>query len=561
MLTSLHIENIAVIKSVDMDFGGGFSTFTGETGAGKSILIDSINLLLGNRADRDLIRKGEERALVSAVFSSLDNDVLNALHLLGIETDEDGLLMLQRTVSTDGHSSVRINGRAATLSVLREVGALLIHIHGQNDNHLLTDPEQHIRILDAYADDERELSGFREAYEELSLIRREIKEVSLDESERLRRLEMLRYQVADIDALSLKEGEEEELEEKRRRLQNAERISKQTSFTYRALKGSEKGSVTYILSRAVQSLSQLYDVIPKTADFSEKLEDFMWQIDDIAEQVADLGGEDGCDPTTMLNRVEERLDGIHKLCRKYGKDVAGVLSFRHRAAEEISLLEGADERLAELVKREKQAVSQAQEAANLLHKRRLAAAERLQQELTQALSFLDMPRVRFVIKTELCFEKGEPRFNRFGQEEIAFLISTNPGEPPAPMSKIASGGELSRIMLSLKSVIADKDGIPTVVYDEVDTGVSGKTARKIGIKLHESSTRTQILCVTHSAQIASLADHHFVIKKQEIGGRASTTVELLDHEGRISEIARILGGLFVTEAQRQAALDMLNGEV
>ncbi|MBQ8175355.1 MAG: DNA repair protein RecN [Clostridia bacterium] len=560
MLASLHIENIAVIKSVDIDFEGGFSAFTGETGAGKSILIDSINLLLGNRADRELIRKGEDRALVSAVFSDLDSDTVAALRALGIEPDEEGLLLIQRTVSADGHSSVRLNGRAITLSVLREVGVLLIHIHGQNDNRLLTDPEQHIRILDAYADDGEELAEYHRAYDELCRIRRKIREVSGDESERLRRLEMLRYQVADIDALSLHEGEEEELEEKRRRLQNAERISKQTSFAYRALKGSEKGSVTYVLSRAVQSLSQLHDVIPQTAEFSQKLEDFMWQIDDIAEQVADLGGDGMEDPTAMLNRVEARLDGINKLCRKYGKDVAAILSFRESAAQQLEQLEGADERLDALQKQEKLAVSEAKETAARLHDCREKAAFRLQGEITEALSFLDMPRVRFVIKTEPRFEKGEPQFDHFGQENVSFLISTNPGEPPAPMSKIASGGELSRIMLSLKSVISDKDGIPTVIYDEVDTGVSGKTARKIGMKLRASSAATQIFCVTHSAQIASLAEHHFVIRKQESEGRASTTVVALDREGRVAELARILGGLSVTEAQRQAALDMLDGE-
>ena len=371
---------------------------------------------------------------------------------------------------------------------------------------------------------------------------------------------MLRYQVADIDALSLHEGEEEELEEKRRRLQNAERISKHTSFAYRALKGSEKGSVTYILSRTVQSLASLHDVIPQTAEFSEKLEDFMWQIDDIAEQVADLGGEDGGDPTALLNRVEARLDGINKLCRKYGKDVAAILSFRAKAAEELAQLEGADERLDLLKKEEAQAVLVAKEAAARLHERREKAALHLQKEITEALTFLDMPRVKFVIKTALREERGEPVFDRNGQEEISFLISTNPGEAPAPMSKIASGGELSRIMLSLKSVIADKDGIPTVIYDEVDTGVSGKTARKIGFKLRAAAERSQIFCVTHSAQIASLAAHHFVIRKQELDGRAATTVHLLDREGRVEELARILGGLSVTEAQRQAALDMLNGE-
>ena len=560
MLSSLHIENIAVIKSVDIDFDNGFSTFTGETGAGKSILIDSINLLLGNRADRELIRKGEERALVSAVFDLLTDETRTALSAVGVEPDEDGLLMIQRTVTADGHSSVRINGRAVTLSVLREVGAALIHIHGQNDNRMLTDPENHIRILDAYADDSVEFEAYTVAYKKLLDVRRQMKEVAGDESERLRLLEMLQYQVADIDNYNLKAGEEEKLEEKRARLQNAEKISKQTSFVYRALKGSEKGSVTYILSRVIQSLQQLHDVIPQTIETSQKLEDFMWQIDDIAEQVYDLSGETDGDPTELLNKVEARLDAINKLCRKYGKDIEAILAFRQDAAERISKLTSADDRLAELREQEKACIAEAACAAAELRACRIAAAERLQKEITEALVFLDMPRVHFVVKVEAQIEKNDPIFDKYGNDRISFLISTNMGEALAPMTKIASGGELSRIMLSLKSVIADKDGIPTIVYDEIDTGVSGKTARKIGIKLQKSADKSQILCVTHSAQIASLADHHFVIKKQEVNSRASTSVVALDREGRIAEIARILGGLSVTDAQRQAAQDMLEGK-
>ncbi|MBQ8858246.1 MAG: DNA repair protein RecN [Clostridia bacterium] len=560
MLSSLHIENIAVIKTVDIDFSNGFSTFTGETGAGKSILIDSINLLLGNRADKELIRKGETRGFVSAVFEELTESTKEALAALGVETDEEGRLLVQRAVTADGHSAVRLNGRAITLSVLREVGALLLHIHGQNDNRLLTEPKSHIRILDAYADNEKVRIQYAETYRALLDVRRRIEEITVDESERLRLAEMLRYQVADIDAYALKEGEEEILEEKRTRLQNAEKISKQTSFAYRALKGSEKGSVVYVLSRAIQSLEQLRDVLPPTAEMAQKLEDFMWQIDDIAEQVSDLSGEESGDPTTLLNKVEERLDAINKLCRKYGKDISAILAFRDQAANRLATLEEADERLSTLQKEEALCLAEAAKAAETLHKTRVEAASRLEKEITEALSFLDMPRVHFVIRVQSKTEKGEKIFDRFGNDDVEFLISTNAGEAPAPMVKIASGGELSRIMLSIKSVITDKDGIPTVIYDEVDTGVSGKTARKIGIKLLEAAGRTQVLCVTHSAQIASLADHHFVIQKQEVDGRASTSVSLLDKEERINEIARILGGLSVTEAQRQAALDMLEGK-
>ena len=559
MLSSLHIENVAVLKMVDVDLSGGFSAFTGETGAGKSMIIDSINFLLGSRADREMIRKGENAASVSAIFSDIPTPVCEMLSALGIAPDEDGMLMVGRTLTTEGHSSVRINGRPATLSLLRAVTPLLLHIHGQNDNRTLTDTENHIRILDGYADNGEELASYREAYSALSEIRREIRAITMDESERLRLLEMLRFQVEDIDALSLRPGEEEKLEEKRTRLRHAERISKHTSFAYRALKGSEKGSVIYIISRAIQALGQLQDIIPESEELSEKLEEYMWLIDDVAERVAELSPDEDADPTVELNRVEERLDGIRRLCKKYGADVEEVLAFREKAATRLAELDEADDRLAVLKKQEKSRRLLAEEAALRLHKTRLCAAERLERELTEHLSFLDMPRVRFEITVEERGE-GEKRFDQNGYDRVEFMIATNPGEPAAPMAKIASGGELSRIMLALKSAIADKDGIPTVIYDEIDTGVSGKTARKIGMKLRDSAQKTQVLCVTHSAQIASLADAHYKISKEEKDGRAETAVSLLDWEGRIHEISRILGGLSVTEAQRRAALDMLEGK-
>ncbi len=558
MLLSLHIENVAVLRCVELSLANGFSAFTGETGAGKSMIIDSINFLLGSRADRDMIRKGETTASVSAIFSDISPEIQETLSSFGIAPDEEGLLMVTRTLSIDGHSSVRINARPATLSVLRAVTPLLLHIHGQNDNRTLTDTENHIHILDGYADNGEARATYAEAYAALTAVRREIRAITLDESERLRQSEMLTYQLADIDAVAPRTGEEEKLEEKRARLRHAERIEKQSSFAYRALKGSEKGSVTYILSRTISALTALHDIIPESAELSAKLEDYMWQIDDIAERVLDFSdGVDG-DPTAELDRVEERLDGIHRLLRKYGADIDEVLAFREKAAVRLDELTSADDRLARLKREEKTKISAAKSAAEELHKTRVAAAERLVAELTGHLSFLDMPRVRFEIPVIARLE-GEARFDKNGYDDVEFLIATNIGEPAAPMAKIASGGELSRIMLALKSAIADKDGIPTVIYDEIDTGVSGKTARKIGLKLKEAASSAQVLCVTHSAQIASLADTHYQIRKEEKNGRAETEVYALDYEGRVAELSRILGGLSVTEAQRRAALDMLEG--
>ena len=560
MLTSLHIENIAVIRSVDIDFSQGFSAFTGETGAGKSMIIDGINLLLGNRADRELIRTGENRAMVSAVFENLGAAALAALAEAGVEPDEDGRIMLQRSLTADGHSSVKVNGRTATVALLREIGPRLINIHGQSENRILSDPLNRLRVLDGYAHNEELLAEYRAAYSALTDIRRRIQALTCDESERLRTAEMLRYQIEDIDALSLREGEEEKLTEKRTRLRNAERITKQTSFAYRALKGSEKGSACYILSRTVAALAQITDAVPALEELNSRLEECMWQIDDVAEQIYDMGGEDEGDPTELLNRVEDRLDAINRLRRKYGGSVEEILAFRASAAERLEALEGADDRLKELETEERSATELAKKIADELHGRRTEAAILLQKEITETLTFLDMPRVRFEIRVALQKKDGAYLFDANGADAVAFLIATNPGEPPAPMEKIASGGELSRIMLALKSVIADKDGIDTVIYDEVDTGVSGKTARKIGMKLRESAARAQVLSVTHSAQIASLANKHFLIEKREENGRASTSVYPLDYEGRIEELSRILGGISVTEAQRAAARDMLEGK-
>lgn len=560
MLFSLHIENIAVIKTVDIDFSHGFSAFTGETGAGKSMIIDSINLLLGGRAERELLRAGEDRALVSAVFRELDGPALAALADAGVEPDEDGCIMLQRTLTADGRSAVRINGRAATVSVLREVVPRLINIHGQSETRILTDPQHHRRILDSYADCGEALAAYREAYAALTEVRHRIRELSGDESARIRTVEMLRYQIEDIDALSLREGEEERLTEKRARLKNMERIAKSTSFAYRALKGSEKGSVSYILSRTISALGQIADVIPEAGELNGRLEEYLWQIDDIAERVYDMGGEEEGDPTELLNRVESRLDAIGRLCRKYGGSVSAVLAFRADAAARLEELDGADEKLKRAEIEERACSETAAALAAALHSRRAAAAEKLQAEITETLRFLDMPRVRFAVQVAEKRADGAWQFDRNGYDDIRFLIATNPGESPAPMDKIASGGELSRIMLAIKSVIADKDGIATVIYDEVDAGVSGKTARKIGMKLRDSAARTQVLCVTHSAQIASLADTHYLIEKKELSGRAATAVRPLDREGRIGELSRILGGLAVTDAQRAAALDMLDGK-
>jgi len=557
MLTSLHIENIAVIKSVDIDFKSGFTALTGETGAGKSIIIDSINLLLGKKAERELIRNGEDTAMVSGLFCDLGDDSLERFCELGIHPDEDGNLLVQRTVTLDGKSNVRINGRAVTLSVLRSLGSYLINIHGQSDTHALTDTASHLGILDTFAEVDELYEKYKAAFEEYDAIKREIKNISDKEQERIRLTEILEYQIKDIDSLSLHDGEEEELIDKKLKIKNSERITKQSSFVFKALKGSEKGSVSYLLDRSIASLTSLSDVIPEFSVYAERLRDFLYQIDDISEEVYAAVDDIDDDPTEKLNQIESRLDKISKLKRKYGLTVSDVLAFRDRAFSELERLKNSEDLLKELSVRCDTAYNKALSLADELHNIRLSAAKELEKRVKETLEFLDMPKVVFFASIKESFDAGKKVLNKNGSDNVEFFISANAGLEPEPLSKIASGGELARIMLALKSVIADKDGVKTVVFDEIDAGVSGKTARKIGIKMLSLAKGTQLLCVTHSAQIASLADSHFLITKRQENDVTQTAVSELNEEGRIRELSRILGGIEVTDSQRAAAVDML----
>lgn len=550
MLRSLHIENIAVIRRVDLDFGEGFSVLTGETGAGKSIIIDSINLLLGNRVPREIIRTGETSATVSAVFEELSPAVCEALSDMGFAC-EDGTLMLQRTLSADGRSRTHLNGQSITQTVQREIARMLVSIHGQSDNQKLLQKSAHTELLDAYARPDEVLSAYREVYHALRDVRKKIESTRCDDSEKLRQKEMLAFQIADIDALKLKDGEEEALIKERDRLLNFERVNRQAELAYRALRGGEKGSAMTLISRADAAIRSLSGVVEGAEELSERLQTLSAELEDIAETVIDFCDDDREDPTARIDRIEGRLEGISKLKRKYGGSIAEVLAFRDQAKERLDELDFSEERLERLQGEEKKLLKQATELAAKLTELRKEAAKRITEAVTEALAFLDMPRVQFEIAI------APAALGENGADDIEFLIATNAGEPLQPMIRIASGGELSRIMLALRSVLNDRDGAATVIFDEIDTGVSGKTSRKIGIKLHETARDTQVLCVTHSAQIASLADSHYRISKHERDGRAETEVALLSDAARIEEIARILGGIEITNAQRDAAREMI----
>lgn len=555
MLQSLHIENIAVIKSLDLDLGEGFAVLSGETGAGKSIILDSLNLLLGNRVSRELIRTGETRATVSAVFGGLDGGTRAYLEERGFIC-EGGELMLSRTLSADGRGSARLNGQAIPVAMQKELGQLLFNIHGQNDSQKLLQKSSHAAILDAFAHDEREAETYRAAYRTYLACRDALRECDRDTAAAEQLRDVLTFQIKEIGAAKLRVGEEEKLTAERNKLQNIEKIAKQVKFTHYALRGSEK-SAAVLLERAAASLRQITGVVPECEALAERLISARYEIEDIAETVAEMGGDEALaeDPTAALNRIESRLDTIARLERKYGPDIAAVLAFRDGAKEKLDALENADSHRASLLRDLTAAEKTLCEAADALRAARRRASSELTARIGEELRFLDMPRVHFDVR--LSPLEGKEPYRADGGDDVEFLISTNPGEPLLPMIRIASGGELSRIMLAIKSVLSGADGVPTLIFDEVDTGVSGKTSRKIGIKLKTIARGAQVLCVTHSAQIVSLADHHYYIYKEEVAGRTETRVRELAGEERVEEIARILGGMQVTDAQRESARELM----
>ncbi len=564
MLESLHIENIAVIKSVDIDFAEGLCVLTGETGAGKSLLIDSINCLTGGRVSRDLIRVGEERALISAVFSPPEGEIAAALTELGIDLPAGDSLMLQRTITRDGRSTARINGRAVTQSILREAGALLINIHGQSDNQKLMQRSAHIDLLDAYSRDDGVYAAYRETYHGWKATREKIAALRQDESERIRTREMLEFQIKDIDSAKLRPGEEEKLTERRDKLLHLEKINRQVSLACRALCDGEKSTVTSLCDRAESAISQIAPIIPECDGLMERLSAIRAEAEDIADRIREFGDEDVGDPTAELDKLEGRLDTITRLSRKYGEDIPAILAFRDKAAARLEEIDTADDRIADFEVELEALTDKLTELASKLTAHRKAAAAKLGEQVQESLAFLDMPKVRFeVAVTPLGTFGGD------GADEVEFLIASNPGDPLGSMIRIASGGELSRIMLAIRSVLNRRYGVPTAIYDEVDTGISGRTARKVGIKLARiaddaaEGSRQQVICVTHSAQIASLADAHYVIEKRESPDedgtvRAETSVRSIDEADRVEEIARILGGLDITDSQRAAARELIS---
>ena len=547
MLSLLHIENIAVIESADISFDRGFNVLTGETGAGKSIVIDAISAILGERAYRDMIRTGAAKASVRAVFT----DVPEYPWFSENGVDYDPETVIQREIYLDGKNICRVNGSLVSVSILRKLGIQLINIHGQHDSASLFDEENHLAFLDAFADNQSLRESYSQAYQKVAELRREIDSLTMDESEKLRRMETLKYQIGEIEKAQLEPGEDEALEQRRKLLQNAEKLSSGLEEATQCLYGGEDtDGAAGLLAQAEHALARLGRFSDSFQSIHDRVADLMYQVQDAAEEVRDT--RDSLNYSAdELEQIESRLDVIHKLRRKYGVTCEDILAYLEKAKRELDEIEFADDHLERLKGKLKKAEKTAWDQALALRKNRQEKAELLSQRILTELSQLDMPRVQFSCR----FQELELTPN--GADGVAFYMSANAGEALKPMSKVASGGELARIMLAMKNVLAEKDQVNTLIFDEVDTGVSGRAAQKVAEKLRSVASHKQVLCVTHLPQLAALADTHLLIAKSERDGRTYTSVTPLDLEGRKRELARIIGGANITQTTLKSAEEML----
>ena len=541
MLSNLYIENIAVIEKTSIDFKKGLNVMTGETGAGKSIVIDSINAVLGNRTSKELIRTGASSAFVSAEFTNLSEKAIAVIDEAGFEL-EDGELLIQREISTTGKNKCRINGRPATVSTLKEIGVQLINIHGQHESYELMSPELHISYIDKLAGLESEIEAYQEVYKKYKKLSAELKKATVDERERERKIDLLKYQIDELEDADLRDGEYEELNEQKAVLQNSEKIIEAIMSSRALMNGDEESSgVLENLQEINSQLSDISEYMSEVEPINSRIESAIYELEDCLSELTgltDLVDTDG----GSLDSIEERLDLIYTLGKKYGSTIKEMLDFLDKAKKELNALVMYDENREALIKGCDKAYKEAEKLAKALSEKRRATSSEFADKVCEEMAFLDMPNVKLVVVQEKC------ELNSLGCDNIEFLISTNPGEPPKPISKIASGGELSRMMLAVKNVLSDKDDIDTLIFDEVDTGISGSAAQKVGLKLRDVSKSRQVLCVTHLAQIAAMGNSHFKISKSVRDEKTFTKVEELDHEGRKQELARIIGGTEMTKA-------------
>lgn len=547
MLKTLEIENIAVIEKTTVDFSSGLNVLTGETGAGKSIVVDSINAILGERTSRELVRHGAENAYVSAYFEDISDNVKNVLNQLGFDAEEDNSLLITRKISVSGKSSCRVNGKNATVSMLKTIGAALVNIHGQHDSQELLNPDCQYKYIDMLFDDDTALMEYKASFKELIAVRRKLKTLTGDETDKERMLELLDYQIKELEDADIQIGEREKLSSRRDLINRSEAIAAAMNKTLSAINGDDEISgLQSVLNDCCNSLS----AFDETKDISEIFADVNDRIETAKDGIEKLFSVIDYDPGE-LEQIEERLDLLYRFSNKYGSSEEEMLDFLAKAKEQRDSIVYSDKELEQLNADYDRLFKQTVDLAQKLSDKRKTTAKQFEKSVKAELAFLDMPKLEFVVD----FKKGN--LSSTGFDKVEFLISTNPGEPPKPLVKIASGGELSRIMLAIKNILSYNDTIGTLIFDEIDTGVSGRASQKIGLKLKAVSKNTQVICVTHSAQIASNADEHFLIQKDIDGDRTFTKVTPLDFEGRKKELARIMGGLEITDTLLRSAEELL----
>lgn len=549
MLKELRIENVAVIEKAVVDFGNGLNVLSGETGAGKSILIDSINAIMGSRTSRELVRSHTPKARIHATFAAIDEKTRARLADAGYETEDE--LLLYREITAEGKSVCRINGMPATASIVREICDGLIHIHGQHDSQSLMDVSTHLGVLDAFAQNEAQHSAYYAVYRDLCQVKRKIDALSMDEAQKQKRIKSLRFAIQEIEGADLDPEEEAELHKRRKLMRNAQAVMDSLNAAYAALTGEEDApGASELLGDASAAMRDISDISEDFASFAEQAESLYYTARELASDIMDSLAQVEFDPQEQ-EMIEKRCDQIYRLRQKYGRDIEGLLEYCEKAKSELDSIETSAQRLDELYDLQAALFEKAKSLADDLTQTRLEAFDRFSAQITDALRFLNMPGISFTLR----HEKG--LLGASGQDAIEFYISTNLGEEPKPLAKIASGGELSRIMLAVKSALADKDEIGTVIYDEIDTGVSGLAAGRIGEKLRQTSRGRQVLCITHTAQIAALADHHLLIRKEVSDQRTHTEIEPLDEAGRVQELARMISGDKITDLSLANAREML----
>ena len=549
MLAQLYIRNVAVIQEASIDLAKGLNVFTGETGAGKSVLIHSINAVLGERTSKDIIRTGEKKALVSALFTGLPPRILALAEELGFPL-EDGELLLSREIGLDGKSSCKIGGRPVTAALLRELGESLINIHGQQDTHQLMAADKHIGFVDEFGLLGSRLQEYQSVYRELCQVLEDLSSSNLDEAEKARRIDLLQYQIGEIEEAGLHLGEEEELDSRKRIIKNAQKISDSLAQVHSILTGEYGEGLLELLDQVIGGLGEAGTYLESFGEFAVRAQEMRYELEEYAASARDALEEMEYNPQE-LDAIEQRLDTLYRLKKKYGSSVKEILAFQQKASEELEGITFSEERTAQLETQKQVLEAKAKSLADELTKARLEAAERLCQKVQGELVQLDMPSVT------LAFSHRERALGPMGQDDLELLISTNPGEPPKPLAKIASGGEISRVMLAIKNVMANEDEVDTLIFDEVDTGVSGRAAQKIGRKLMQVAEHRQVICVTHLAQVAAYGDHHLLIQKKVEGDRTYTNVLPLTQQQRVEELARIIGGENITEISLQNAREML----